>query len=157
MSLALTVKQSLLLAHIQRVGEVRGVYALAHSLKRPYKRVLEHVRALHAADLIELEKRLDRGHAVMMVRARGSRNQPKLSYSRIWSSPITGGNDTVLIASVLAEPTFPDVLACCQHYGVERVRGVFVSMLGTGEMGQLVQKSVGRMLANIEIGFARAA
>jgi len=157
MSLELTTKQALLFEHIKRAGEVRGVYTLAKAVGRPYKRVLEHLHALQAAGKIDLISQMDCGRRITMIRASAGKSQPELSYSRIWSSPITGVNDTVLIASVLAEPTFDDVLTCCRHYGVARVREVYTSMLGTDEMGRLVQKSVGRMLANIEIGFARAA
>jgi hypothetical protein len=150
-------KQAALLRYIEKAGEVHGVYELAQSLGRPYKRVLEHVRVLAAVGLLDLEKQIANGRVVTLIRARNRRKQPVLSYSRVWSSPVSGVDDTVLIASVLAEPTFDDVLACCRHYGVSRVRQVFNAMLRTGEMPSIVQKSVGRMLTNIEIGFARAA
>ena len=157
MSYKLTDKQKSLLQHVRDAGEVRGVYTLAKAVGRPYKRVLEHLRALQMAGLVELIERREGGRRVTVIRESRGKGRPKLSYNRVWSSPVSGVNDTVLIAGVLAEPTFDDVLACCRHYGVARVREVFSSMLGTDELAPLVQQSVSRMLANIEIGFARAA
>lgn len=83
--------------------------------------------------------------------------QPALSYNRIWSSPVTGVSDTTLIASVIAKPTFDDILQCCLHYGVDRVRQVYLQMLAANELSAIGARTVGRILANVEIGFARAS
>jgi hypothetical protein len=158
MSFIPTPKQAALLQRVRDAGEVQGVYALAKALGRPYKRVLENLRTLQAAGLVELSNERRSGRKTILVRrSRRRGRQPQLSYNRVWSSPVSGVDDTVLIASVLARPTFDDLLTCCRHYGLPRVRSVYMTMLGTGELDALVQQSVSRMLANIEIGFARAA
>lgn len=158
-----TAKQSEALRVIREAGEVRSVYALAQMLVRPYRRVLDHVRELQAAGLVEVEATVSAsGRKAERIRpsTRGAskpKAQPALSYPRHWSSPVTGVDDEVLIAGVVAEPTLQDLIACCAHYGVERVRRVYAEMLSTGEIPAPVQRSVGRMLANVEIGFSRAA
>lgn len=157
-----TPKQSEVLRVIGEAGEVRSVYSLAQMLSRPYRRVLDHVRELQAAGLVDVESTQSlSGRKAGRIRpakaGSASRSQPTLSYPRHWSSPVTGVSDDVLIAGVLAEPTLNDVIACCAHYGVKRVRSLYSEMLATGEISAPVQRSVGRMLANVEIGFSRAA
>lgn len=158
-----TPKQSEALRVIREAGEVRSVYALAQMLERPYRRVLDHVRELQSAGLVEIEptanpsgRKAGRIRPVSQQESK-PRTQPTLSYPRHWSSPVTGVSDEVLIAGVVAEPTLQDLIACCAHYGVKRVRAVYSEMLITGEIPAAVQRSVGRMLANVEIGFSRAA
>lgn len=55
MTFSPTPKQAEVLRAIREAGEMRSVYALAQVLNRPYRRVLDHVRALEAAGLIEVE------------------------------------------------------------------------------------------------------
>lgn len=158
MTFTLTTKQLEVLKHLRTKKEPQSVYALAKSLDRPYNRVLGNVRLLSEKGFIGLsERRVDGRRAIVIHRKPVRRSQPQLSYSRVWSAPVTGVNDTVFIASALADPTFDDVLICCRHYGMARVREVFSSMLGTDELSPLIQQSLSRILANIEIGFARAA
>jgi hypothetical protein len=154
-----TAKQQEVLDYIAWAGEVRGVYALAKALGRPYNRVLDNIRALEAAGRIEVSAGKWGGRRVTLLRAatEATDRQPSLSYNRIWSAPATGASDTALIASVIAKPTFDDVLQCCLHYGVNRVREIYLAMLARNELSAIGARSVGRMLANVEIGFARAA
>lgn len=162
MTFSPTTKQAEVLRTIREAGEMRSVYSLAQALNRPYRRVLDHVRALEAAGLIEVEVATPKaGRKAGRIRptkqASSPRPQPPLSYSRHWSSPVTGVSDDVFIAGVIAEPTLDDLITCCIHYGIKRVRSVYSEMLTTGEIPAAVQRSVGRMLANVEIGFSRAA
>lgn len=158
MSLQLTLKQSELLAYLRGTPSAPGIYGLARALGRQYRRVFDDVMRLASAGLLTVTPTFKNGRKVSLVQLPVDRPaQPSLSYSRVWSSPATGVDDRVLIASVLAEPTFGDVLACCRHYGLDKVKRVFDSMLGTDELGELTQLSLIRMLSNIEIGFARAA
>lgn len=154
-----TPKQQEVFDYIDRAGEVRGVYALAKGLRRPYNRVLDNVRELAAGGRIEIVPAKQGGRRVTLLRIAGKTpdKQPTLSYNRIWSSPVTGVSDTTLIASVIAKPTFDDVLQCCLHYGVDRVRQVYLQMLAANELSAIGARAVGRILANVEIGFARAA
>lgn len=137
---------------------MRSIYSLAQKLGRPYRRVLDHVRELQSAGLVEVEasgsgrKIRPTTHGASKVKT-----QPALTYPRHWSSPVTGVSDEVLIAGVVADPTLQDLIACSAHYGVKRVRLIYSEMLTTGEIPASVQRSVGRMLANVEIGFSRAA
>lgn len=158
MSFTPTPKQSELLRHLHDAPSAVGIYALAEVLGRQYKRVFDDVAHLASAGLLTVTPTVEKSRKVNRVHlpAKGPA-QPQLSYSRVWSSPATGVDDRVLIASVLAEPTFGDVLACCRHYGIAKVKGVFDNMLGTDELGETTQLSLIRMLSNIEIGFARAA
>ncbi len=156
MSFNATTKRDEVEAVIRRQGGVAGVYALAKLLDRPYKRVREHVQALAAAGRVELVESRQGGRRVTVIRPGSLRRRPpELSYSRHWSSPVTGVDDTVLIAGVIAEPTLEDLITCCLHYGMPRVREVFQSMLSNNEISPLTQRMVGRMLANVEIGFSR--
>ncbi len=158
MSFNPTPKQAELLAYLRSSSRTPGIYGLAKALGRPYKRVFDDVARLASAGLLSVRPTFENGRKVSLVQLPVERPaQPSLSYSRIWSSPVTGADDRVLIASVLAEPTFGDVLACCRHYGIAKVKGIFDSMLGTDELGEMTQLSLIRMLSNIEIGFARAA
>jgi hypothetical protein len=159
-----TPKQAEALRVISKAGEVRSVYALARMLNRPYRRVRDHVRELEAAGLVTVEvtpSPTGRGAGkIRPTTVKGlstPKAQPQLSYPRHWSSPVSGVTDDVLIAGVVAEPTLGDLITCCAHYGVKRVRSVYSQMLITGEIPAVVQRSVGRMLANVEIGFSRAA
>lgn len=155
----MTPKQREVLRYIDRAGEVRGVYALAKGLRRPYNRVLDNVRKLADEGRIEIMPVKHGGRRVTLLRVAGksSDQQPALSYNRIWSSPMTGVSDTTLIASVVAKPTFDDVLQCCLYYGVDRVRQVYLQMLAANELSAIGARTVGRMLANVEIGFAHVA
>lgn len=153
-----TPKQREVYDYIARAGEVRGVYALAKALRRPYNRVHDNIQALAADGRIEIVRTTHGGRRVVSMRVGAlPAAQPALSYSRIWSSPRTGVNDKTLIASVVAKPTFDDLLRCCLHYGVAQVRQVYLEMLAANELSALGARTVGRMLANVEIGFARAA
>lgn len=156
MSYPLTAKQSELLAFLDGAGSVAGIYHLSKALTRQYRRVFDDVGKLKAAGLLTVTPIVENGRRVNLIQRASARPaQPELSYSRIWSSPASGVSDRVLIASVLSEPTFADVLACCRHYGVQSVKRVFSAMLGTDEINELTQLSLIRMLSNIEIGFAR--
>ena len=141
-----TAKQSEALRVIREAGEVKSVYALAGMLARPYRRVLDHVRELQSAGLVEVEATVSgSGRKAGRIRpaSQGSskpRAQPSLSYPRHWSSPVTGVSDEILIAGVVAEPTLQDLIACCAHYGVQRVRRVYAEMLSTGEIPAAVQR-----------------
>lgn len=163
MTFELTPKQSEVLHAIRAAGQVGSTYALAKSLGRPYRRVRDHVQLLAKAGLIEHSEpprhnpRAGASIKAVLADRPEARAQPELSYRRHWSSPVTGVDDDVLIAGVIAEPTLDDLIACCLHYGVARVRDVYSRMLATGEIGVAVQRAAGRMLANVEIGFSRAA
>jgi hypothetical protein len=158
-----TRKQAEALRVIHEAGEVRSIYALAQMLNRPYRRVLDHVRELEAAGLVHVDATPSRSGRAGKIRPGTKpghsrpKPQPTLSYPRHWSSPVSGVSDDVLIAGVITEPTLGDLIACCAYYGVKRVRSVYSQMLTNDEIPAAVQRSVGRMLANVEIGFSRAA
>ncbi|HEX6994974.1 MAG TPA: hypothetical protein VF339_12585 [Gammaproteobacteria bacterium] len=66
-------------------------------------------------------------------------------------------DEETVIAQVLARPTFDDLLACVEHYGLQRVQEIRTAMLRAFELLPGAAETSGRMLKNIEIGRARAA
>lgn len=82
---------------------------------------------------------------------------PELSFNRIWSGPIEKVDEEIFIASVLAEPTFEDVLACACYYGLNEVARIYRLMREDGELKPIDATECGQMLTTIGIGFARAA
>ncbi|GEM_PF-2171221 len=161
MTKTLTAKQQGLLDFVAEHGRVESVYTLSKLLSRPYRRVFDHVKVLQKAGLLKLSPSHNEGRrhsTIEVVKVPPEPPaQPQLSYSRSWSSPVTGVGDRTLIASVLAEPTFGDVLKCARHYGLDRVRDVYGRMLEQGDLKPWAAIESGRILSNIEIGFARAA
>lgn len=155
-----TPRQQELLDCVSRHGRINGIYRLSQLLGRPYRRVLDQAKALEREGLIRLSFDVNGGRRQTVIEpASGgaATSQPELHHPRIWSSPVTGVDDHTLIASVLAEPTFDDLLRCVLHYGLEKVRSVYRRMLASDHFEPWAQQEAARMLDNIEIGFARAA
>lgn len=133
-----------------------GIYALAAAAGRPYRRVHEQVKRLAEEGLVRLEPASAGPRARIRVRPAAGR-RPKLSLNRAWSRPSGAIDDETLIAQVLARPTFNDMLACVEHYGIPRVRKRRAAMIAAFELPPGAADASGRMLKNIEIGHARAA
>jgi hypothetical protein len=160
----LTTKEAALLAHLRLVHGASSIYELARSVRRPYRRVYQQVRKLAVLGLVTLEKGLVDNRTAFRVRpvAQGktrvaNATQPSLSHNRAWSRPTSGVDDDTLIALVISNPNFPDLLACAKHFGIERIRAVYRKMLDGFHLRPSVAEEAGRMLENIEIGFRRAA
>jgi len=154
--MARTRKTQELLALIRRGAGEQGIYALAAAAGRPYRRVHEQVKRLAAEGAVRLE-RVPVGPRIA-IRVRPARTrQPKLSLSRSWSRPSAGTDDETLIALVLSRPTFADLLACVEHYGLERIRAARGALIRAFELPPGAAEASSRMLKNIEIGRARAA
>lgn len=81
---------------------------------------------------------------------------PKLEFNRTWSAPGKKFTPSQIIAQVLAEPTFNDILTCAVHYGLDDVRAAYDEMLRRDELDGLAAAICCRALRNIEIGFLRA-
>jgi hypothetical protein len=144
-----------LLALIDAGAGDGGIYALALAAGRPYRRVHDQVRRLAAAGLIRVDRGQRGGRA--RIRVRSIQRGPALAFQRAWSRPSGGLDDETVIAQVLARPTFSDLLACVEHYGLDRVLSLRDLMLRDLELEPGVASASGRMLSNIEIGRARAA
>ena len=71
--------------------------------------------------------------------------------------PIEKVDEETFIASVVVEPTFEDVLAFACHYDLNEVARIYRLMREGGELKPIIATECGQMLANIEIGFARAS
>ena len=80
----------------------------------------------------------------------------QMTYNRNWSVPRDQLPDAVLIASVIDDPVFADMVKICLHFGVERVRDIFTRMVQDGELNRVSILHCERMISNIEEGFARA-
>jgi hypothetical protein len=80
----------------------------------------------------------------------------KLEFNRTWSVPRDKVPDDVAIAAVLARPTFNDMLVVCWTFGTGRVRAILEEMQETGDVGRFAAAISGRMITNIEEGFALA-
>lgn len=81
--------------------------------------------------------------------------QPVPSFSRTWSAP-SGVNDNVLIASVVARPTFDDLLLLSLRYGVSRLRTTARRMRKAGDIKPQTAAKVCHFLDNIAAGFRDA-
>ncbi|HEX7080430.1 MAG TPA: hypothetical protein VF329_05405 [Gammaproteobacteria bacterium] len=154
--MARTRKTQELLALIHRGAGEDGIYALAAAAGRPYRRVHDQVKRLAAEGLVRLERASVGPRTALRVRPLPPR-EPKLSFNRAWSRPRGGVDEETVIAQVLARPTFNDLLACVEHYGLERVQRARAAMLRAFELSPGAAEASGRMLKNIEIGRARAA
>lgn len=151
-----TRKTQELLALIRRGAGEDGIYALAAAAGRPYRRVHDQVKRLAAEGLVRLERASVGPRTAIRVRPLRIR-EPKLSFNRAWSRPGAGVDEETVIAQVLARPTFNDLLACVEHYGLERVQTTRTAMLRAFELSPGAAEASGRMMKNIEIGRARAA
>lgn len=134
----------------------RGIYALAVAAARPYRRVHDQVRRLAAAGVVRLEKQHRGPRTWIRVYPATRASGPRLRFNRSWSRPVGGVDPETTVAQVLARPTFRDLLACVQHYGLEHVRGVYRTMVDALELAPGAAEASGRMLTNIEVGHARA-
>lgn len=153
-----TRKTEELLELIRHGAGEDGIYALAAAAGRPYRRVHEQVRNLAEDGQVRLEPVSTAPRKKLRVRPIGSRKRkPRLSFNRGWSRPSGGFDDDTLIAQVLSRPTFRDMLACAEHYGLQRIRTLRDAMIADFELPPGAAGPSGRMLKNIEIGFARAA
>ncbi len=146
------------LLHLVHAGAgENGIYALAAAARRPYRRVHAQVQRLAAAGVVSLNKQHRGPRARIRVRPAVRARGPTLTFNRAWSRPSGGLDAATLIAQVLARPTFRDVLACVQHYGIEQVRGVYGTMVSELGLAPGAATASARMLTNIELGRARAA
>jgi hypothetical protein len=82
--------------------------------------------------------------------------QLRLEFNRTWSVPRDKVPDDVIIAAVLARPTFDDMLEICWTFGIGRVRAILDEMRESGDIGRFAAEISGRMINNIEKGFALA-
>ena len=82
--------------------------------------------------------------------------QLRLEFNRTWSVPRDKVPDDATIAAVLARPTFDDVMAVCWTFGIGRVRAILDEMRESGDIGRFAAEISGRMINNIEKGFALA-
>ncbi|GEO39384.1 hypothetical protein GGE65_003354 [Skermanella aerolata] len=80
----------------------------------------------------------------------------KLEFNRTWSVPRDKVPDDAAIAAVLARPTFNDMMMICWTFGIGRVRAILEEMQQTGDVGRFAAAISGRMITNIEKGFALA-
>lgn len=151
-----TRKSEELLALIRRGAGEEGIYALAAAAGRPYRRVHQQVKRLAAEGLVHLERVPAGPRTAIRVRPIPARRL-KLTIDRAWSRPAGGVADDTLIAQVLARPTFKDLLACVEHYGLERIQTSRADLIRAFELTPAAAETTGRMLKNIEIGRARAA
>lgn len=79
----------------------------------------------------------------------------QLDVPRFWAAP-NNVTPEMLIAGVLKNPTFDDVLCVARHYGVEPLHEMHMRLNRRGEMTPLANKEAGRMLRNIEAGLHAA-
>lgn len=159
MTLALTGKQQDIVDHVSRLGRVESIYQLSKLVGRPYRRVYDHVRHLRDVGLVKLVETRKGGRrqtSVELATQKVRPRHPELSYNRIWSCPVEKVDEETFIASVLTDPSFEDLMACVFHYGQDEVIRVYRLMLEDGELKPLIAAECGRILANIEIGIARA-
>lgn len=139
-------------------GRVDSVYDLAAKLGRPYRRVFDQVKKLAAEGYLTLSPGEHGGRQKTGIAlATTAATPPELSFNRIWSAAPEALPETTLIASVLAQPSFEDVLRLVLHYGLPKVRKVFQTMASAGDLQDWSLKESARTLANVEIGLARAA
>ena len=110
----------------------------------------DEIRAAERAAVEEAERR-------KQAAATGRPRHPQLSFPRIWSCPVEKVDEETFIASVVAKPTFEDLLACACHYGLDEVARIYRLMEEEGELKPIIATECELMLANIEIGFARAS
>jgi hypothetical protein len=80
----------------------------------------------------------------------------KLEFNRTWSVPRDKVPDDAAIAAVLARPTYNDMMVVCWTFGIDRVRAILDEMQQTGDIGRFAAAISGRMVNNIEKGFALA-
>ena len=80
----------------------------------------------------------------------------KLEFNRTWSVPRDKVPDDAAIAAVLARPTFDDMLVICWTFGIGRVRAILEEMRESDDIGRFAAEISGRMINNIEKGFALA-
>jgi hypothetical protein len=80
----------------------------------------------------------------------------KLEFNRTWSVPRDKVPDDAAIAAVLARPTYNDMMVICWTFGIGRVRAILEEMQQTGDIGRFAAAISGRMVNNIEKGFALA-
>jgi hypothetical protein len=86
----------------------------------------------------------------------GEMTEFKLEFNRTWSVPRDKVPDDAAIAAVLARPTFDDMLVICWTFGTDRVRAILEEMRESGDIGRFASEISGRMVNNIEKGFALA-
>ena len=146
-----------LLQLIQAGAGQEGIYALAATAGRPYRRVHDQVRRLAAAGLVRLAAEHHDSRARVRVVPIEDSTAHAMQFNRAWSRPSGAVGIDTIIALVLARPTFDDLLFCCLQYGVGRVRLVFDRMIAALELDPRAAEESGRMLGNIEIGDARAS
>ena len=80
----------------------------------------------------------------------------KLEFNRTWSVPRDKVPDDAAIAAVLVRPTYNDMMVVCWTFGIARVRAILEEMQQTGDIGRFAAAISGRMVNNIEKGFALA-
>ena len=79
-----------------------------------------------------------------------------MEFNRTWSVPRDKVPDDAAIAAVLARPTFNDMLVICWTFGTDWVRAILEEMQESGDIGRFAAEISGRMINNIEKGFALA-
>ena len=146
-----------LLELIEAGAGEQGIYALAAAAKRPYRRVHDQIRRLTASGLGRVEETRHGPRIRLRVTPIAKTGQPVLEFNRSWSRPSGGVDAGVIIAQVLARPTFRDLLTCVKHYGYARVRHVYRTLIDELQLEPGAAAESGRMLDNIEIGRARAS
>ncbi|AXQ27482.1 hypothetical protein D0B54_01745 [Solimonas sp. K1W22B-7] len=154
----LTASQQMLIDCLKaQGGRADSVYDLAAKLGRPYRRVFDQVKMLAAQGRLVLSPGQEgRRRKTSIALADPGAEAPELTFNRIWSTPPEALPETTLIASVLAQPTFDDVLGLALHYGLPKVRQIFLTMVAAGDLEGWALKESARTLANVEDGFIRA-
>lgn len=83
------------------------------------------------------------------------RAEPQLTYSRTWSAPSKQLPWETVVASVLADPKWQDVVEISLVYGVERVRQVLHDMALHQDIHERLVNLLSDALDDIDEGFRK--
>jgi len=150
----MTNKRAQLLKLIRAGHGRRGIYALARKADRPYRRVHDAVQAFAAAGLVRLVASTS-GRRTLAVDAIPAGKAPAFEFNRAYSAPGVVLPPESQVAMVIAQPSFRDLLACVDHFGLPFVERVRAEMLARGELGATAARTTRTLLDDLVIGRAR--
>lgn len=154
MTIRRNAKRNQLLALIGRGKGRQGIYALARAARRPYRRVYDAVRAFEAQGRVRLVPLAD-GRRTLAVEPVATAPPLKLEFNRAYSAPGQAIPDETQVALVLAQPSFRDLLACVDRFGLAFVEAIRARMLARDELGASASRTTRMLLDDIIIGRQR--
>jgi hypothetical protein len=134
-----------------------SVYALAHELDRPYRRVLERVKTLALAGQLMLIPTTRDGRPVLQVCLPEAPASAPPPLPLTWSKPDGDVPPETEIAAALLRPSFSNLLDVSRRHGLARVERAAQTLTAERGWSDLTRRDAEHALRNLKLGHARAA